>query len=338
VGVACAVGPAVVEVWARYGRLVLDVQHLGRGASGCYTIAESHEVALVVSSTGLPNDGAFALVRGSTLNFTASMRGEVSFGGETVSLRTLVREGRATVCGSTYSVSLRPGARCRVEHDAVTFFVNVVPPAEPLRLEFQSSRRLWVSTLIAFLLFASVLVPAYCARPRTARSDVALDERPAEHAVAAFAGHAAPDDLDALADSSADSSFAGSGAGNGAGDGDTDGSGDGDGDGDTEAGRWVSLDNPVLCQARDILAVEATHETHVSLLTPVGPCEVPEPGGIPQMARNFDPDRMILDAGIVPRDPPSRKTPSVIRRLNTALPPRFVDGSSPDPRAAARSS
>ena len=53
------------------------------------------------------------------------------------------------------------------------------------------------------------------------------------------------------------------------------------------------------CPELDLLALEAKRYVHPSMLTLVGPCETPTPGGIPQMARNFDPDLMQRNAGIL---------------------------------------
>ncbi len=328
-------GPSVVEVWALYGGRVLDVQHLSRAAStraasDCYTIGESHHVALVVPPAGLPQGHAFALVRGRTLNFTASMRGEVRCDGETLSLHALVRDGHATLCGSTYRYGLRPGARCRVEHGAVTFFVNVVPPEEPIRLDFQTCRRFWVSNARALVLAASVLVPVYLATPSTGEADVEIDERLGRDVVVAFARRPTPGEPKpelaaepvrvapgAGPDSATMQDRFGAGGGDGEGQGlgsaaDPRGGetsaaqgrrrGRGEGSeagGDAEASRWVRIGNSALCQPLDLLAVEARAYTHPTMPMRVGPCRTPEAGGIPQMARNFDPDIMARQAGIM---------------------------------------
>ncbi len=52
------------------------------------------------------------------------------------------------------------------------------------------------------------------------------------------------------------------------------------------------MNNSPRCQTLDLLAVEARSHTPPSLLTLITPCTPPEPGGVPQMARNFDPDMM----------------------------------------------
>lgn len=374
-GEAGAVPPSVVEVWALYGQRVLDVRHLGgarfAGASDCYTVGESHDVALVVPSAGLPSECAFTLVQGRTLNFTESMRGEVTDQGETLTLRALVRGGRASTCGSYYSYALGDGARCRVEHDAVTFFVNVVPPQEPIKLEFQTSRRFWAFNARSLALFASVLLPAYFATPSTGEGEVNVDRRLTQDGVVAFSSQptlGAPESTPAaereggsLAQGSMESQ-AGGGGGDGdsarggrgasggsevraewlnfapsrdrAGEGGGNGGGRGRGSGDDPRGsetvalanpgdhpgdgrgagdiptspasgsgdaatRRVSIDNSSRCETLDLLAVEATTPTHASKLMRVGPCKPQQSGGIPQMARNFDPDMMSRNSGIL---------------------------------------
>lgn len=354
-------GPTVVEVWALYGRRVLDARHLDGGAgSKRYTVGESHDVALVVPPAGLPSQPSFALVQGKTLNFTASMRGEVSCGGKTLSLRTLVHDGHATARGSTYSYPLTAGARCRIEHNAVTFFVNVVPPEAPLRLDGQSSRRFWAFNARSLLLFASVLIPAYFATPTADEPDIEIDERIEVETVVAFSNPPVPDEPTLAPDSDglggpADGRLplrgpgdggdgdgarggrggsgglpalgvgpelgpsrdrSGEGGGDGAGIGQGSGAGRGRGtearprrgDGDRrgltlagtsgatgtvnpEANRRGRINGSAQCQTLDLLAVEAKFHTHpiAALITP---CTPPEPGGIPQLARNFDPDMM----------------------------------------------
>lgn len=178
-------------MWALYGQRVLDVQHLGGDSSAratpeTYSIGESHNVALLIPPAGLPHGHGFALVQGRTLNFTASMRGEVICGGETLSLRALVRGGHATACRSTYSYTLQPGARCRVAHNAITFFVNLVPPEEPLRLESQWSSRLGPSNARVLVLLASVLAAAYLAGAPAGEADVEIDHRLVKNRVVAF--------------------------------------------------------------------------------------------------------------------------------------------------------
>lgn len=377
-GGAREVGPTVVEVWAQYGRRVLDVRHLGGSgdpASDSYTIGESHDVALVVPPAGLPSGPTFTLVRGRMLYFTESMRGDVDCAGATFTLRELIRHGHATVCGSAYRYPLEVGTRCRVEHNAVTFLVNVVPAEAPLRLSLQCSRPVWTSTARAFVLFASVLVPASFATRSTGQADVEVDGRLSSEAAFAFSGPPAPEEPESTRaleqgrtataqragtpqgqdggngrslrgevgdsggpearDGGADRAASGESFGEGGGEGEGRGRGSDSGrherappplpapderprgEGEPgaasatpprqngvprqggELGRWVNLDHSALCPKLDLLALEANSHTRPSMLMRVGRCEVPDPGGIPQMARNFDPDMMSRNAGIL---------------------------------------
>lgn len=371
------VGPTVVEVWALYGRRVLDVQHLDGGTPSdtAYTIGESHAVALVVPPAGLPDDRPFALVQDRTLNFTGSMRGEVTEQGETLTLHALARDGRASRCGSTYRYPLQVGARCRVQHNAVTFLVNVVPAEERLRLPLQTSRRFWAFNARSLALFASVITPAYFATPSTDDPDLGMDRLVVQDAVVAFSSEPkrgvpepSPSDgssHDAAAESSSSAHTIGDGGhgdqlwgGRGgpgeiephagipsaaetrerSGDGGGSGSGRGRGSGDVlrgsgaaqiaprghrmdvsgeghergaaapslgPSGPWsplaqrVRIDNAAQCETLDLLAVDASANTPPWALMHVAPCTPPPPGGVPQMARNFDPDMMSRNAGLL---------------------------------------
>ncbi|MGH1342447.1 MAG: AgmX/PglI C-terminal domain-containing protein [Nannocystales bacterium] len=346
---------------------MLDVRHLGGdssapAASDSYTVGESHHVTLVVPPAGLPNGHGFALVRGRTLYFTNSMRGEVCDGGQARTLRELVHDGQATVRDSVYSYPLRAGARCRLEHGAVTFFVNVVPWQAPPRLAMQSSRRFWAFNARSLVLFASVLLPAYLATPTAGEPELSVDTRPAVRNVASFFSQPPPGGAqsvlagsglgDPRADgedqppghglganrfgpprsrgASARSSPQGSPlrpgtspplSGEGGGDGAGVGQGSGHGGGDPKVGspsghtearvhaatttsvhrsgndRWNA--NSTRCQTLDLLAVKAKSYVPASRLTRIEPCDDPDPGGIPQMARNFDPDMMARNIGML---------------------------------------
>jgi hypothetical protein len=86
---------------------------MGDFVNRSYTIGESHGASFHVPPQGLPDGGAFPLVRGSdhefSLNFTQGMTGEVTFDGQSIPLGQLVSSGRAGSTGSSYTFPLPPG-------------------------------------------------------------------------------------------------------------------------------------------------------------------------------------------------------------------------------------
>lgn len=340
--------PCVIEVWALYRSTVLGVQHLRipgpeRAARVCYTIGEQHDATLVVDPAGLPHERAFALVRGSNLYFTSSMDGEVAVDGQTQSLEQLRAAGTCRRRSSTYAYPLRPGARCKVRHNGVTFLVNAVSPGEAIEHRFQSSRRFWSFTGGSFLLAASVLVPTYFATATASVTNIQMEDRWAEHRFVGYehqpewsfgagpwhplgrpgqggrgasgvSGHGASTRADEDQGGTGDGSGPGNsgighepsgsggasgrrgGEGSGGPHGDSQGVGDRGGEPSSprEAGSILSLTNDLPgCRGdEDLLLVEA--DSYFDLqFAQRSPCD------IPQLARNFDPDMMARNAGIL---------------------------------------
>jgi TonB family protein len=97
-----------------------------------YTIGEGHDATFHVPTTGLPDTAAFPLVRSTggdfTLNFTSSMRGEVSLEGQRIDLQQLVASGRAAATAGAYAFPIPRGASARIKHQDITFHVNAVKP------------------------------------------------------------------------------------------------------------------------------------------------------------------------------------------------------------------
>jgi TonB family protein len=97
-----------------------------------YTIGEGHNAVFHVPTAGLPSSAEFPLVRGQgefSLNFSSSMTGEVTHGGQRISLQELVSTGRAaSTGGGAFSFPIPNGASARVKHGDVTFLINSVNP------------------------------------------------------------------------------------------------------------------------------------------------------------------------------------------------------------------
>lgn|GEM_PF-2406929 len=325
---------------AFFGETLLDVRHLSGAPKETYTIGESHEATLVVPPHGLPNGGDFALVRGRTLRFTPSMRGDLTREGSTSTLQAW-----ATTRGSSSAFVLMPGDRCTVLHQGLTFVVRVVPQGEPQRLDAQYSRPVWTWTLRCLLVFLVALIPVYVSTaPDSGVGEHPIDLSRQPTDIATFASPAAPtepeptepgdegttdgedsDTVSAPAEPEDEQSGRGlSIEGDGGGPGDAfvtdaellpvgepgeegfEGLLLGHAGGSSRA--WLSsnrtrrrarLRTALPCHALDLLAIEAPRYTHTSLITFLGRCEAPNPGGIPQMARNFDPDVAARNAGLL---------------------------------------
>jgi hypothetical protein len=126
-----------------------------------YTLGESHDAAMHVPAATLPNGETFPLVRGEgeySLQFTAEMQGELTVGGESVSLAALIASGRATGAGAVFSVPLAPGAKARVRHGDLTFHIHSVAPGVVTARKGEFDKPFWVTNGSAFAVLGSLLV------------------------------------------------------------------------------------------------------------------------------------------------------------------------------------
>jgi TonB family protein len=112
-----------------------------------YTIGEGHHAVFHVPTAGLPDSVAFPLVRGGagefTLNFTKEMTGDVTMDGQKIGLQELVNSGRAAAAGSSYSFPLPPGVSCRVKYQDLTFHVNTVNPGAVVAGRSEVDKAFW---------------------------------------------------------------------------------------------------------------------------------------------------------------------------------------------------
>ena len=134
-----------------------------------YSIGEGHRATFTIPGQGLPNPAAFTLVKGgpgaSTLNFTKEMEGDVTLGGQKISLAELVSSGRAASFGATYSFPLPAGAHCEVKHGFLKFHVNSVPRGRVLARKSEADKPFWLFCTGSLIGLGSLLVLVHLALP-----------------------------------------------------------------------------------------------------------------------------------------------------------------------------
>lgn len=156
-----------LEVLAMWGTTVLDVRHYER--PGTYTIGQTDGVTHPVRGEALPADPyTLAETDGADMvvNVPDGVEGDVMLDGKVYSLDELKAAGklsRSSIPGS-HSLRLPPRARCRLKIDQLTFLVNSVAAAPPVRkvglfgqLDGQLMRYLAVAGVLHALFFAIVL-------------------------------------------------------------------------------------------------------------------------------------------------------------------------------------
>lgn len=131
-----------------------------------YTLGESHDAAFHVT---VPGHRELAIVQGErehTLHFTADMSGEVSVGDVHVTLEELIRNGRATLGeGGVYGYPLAAGARARLRHQGITFYIHSVAPGRVIARKSEIDRPFWFhnslsAATIGSLLLLSQMIPS----------------------------------------------------------------------------------------------------------------------------------------------------------------------------------
>ncbi|MBX7078810.1 MAG: AgmX/PglI C-terminal domain-containing protein [Nannocystaceae bacterium] len=128
-----------------------------------YTLGEGHHATFHAPPQGLPDGVAFPLVRGGdhhdyALQFTREMTGEVTLDGQRITLAELVSSGRAGAMGSSYSFPLPPGAHCRVQYGDLTFHVNSVAPGKVLATKSEADKPFWLYNAASLAVIGSMLV------------------------------------------------------------------------------------------------------------------------------------------------------------------------------------
>jgi TonB family protein len=227
-----------------------------------YTIGEGHQAQFTAPGQGLPDEAAFPLVRGGSLHFTQHMHGDVTLEGQTSSLGDLVSSGRAAATGSTYSLPIPVGARCRVQHGPLTFHVNQVAPGRVVARKSEVDKPFWLFSAASAVVLGSLLVLAHLAMPYA--TSMSLDDQLAENR---FVGYVSQPDESPKEEEQPIERQSVENAGGEA--------------GERHVGKEGEMGNPTAKRERGLYAMK-------------GPKDA-----IPQMARQFDPDMNARNAGIL---------------------------------------
>ena len=230
-----------------------------------YTIGEGHHAVFHVPGNNLPDPVAFPLVRSSEheflLNFTKDMTGECVLDGQKISLEELVSSGRAGAAGSSYSFPLPPGASCRVRYNDIVFHVNSVAPGKVIAGKSETDKPFWIYNGISLVVIGTFLVLTHLI-PEEARN-LNLDELMAENR---FVGYMNQPDETPEEEPPPEQENSDDEAG---------------GTGQRHKGEEGKMGKPTSKKPSGLYAMK-------------GPKDA-----IPQMARNFDPEMMARNAGIL---------------------------------------
>ncbi|MEM6293254.1 MAG: AgmX/PglI C-terminal domain-containing protein [Myxococcota bacterium] len=147
--------------------------------SSRYTIGEGESTSFATPAKALPSPAAFPLVSqgpaGDTcVQFAPGMAGHVTVGDQRYSLTELVSSGQASTNGSAFAFSLPSGARCRIQHDDVTFHVNSVAPGKVVAGRADSDKSFWLYNAASLAAIGTLLGLAQLAMPD--QGDLALDD------------------------------------------------------------------------------------------------------------------------------------------------------------------
>lgn len=162
-----------------------------------YTIGEGPEASFATPADALPSPTAFPLVRQDAdgqarVRFTADMEGDVTIEGEQHRLEALIESGQATAEGASFSLPLRAGARCRIRHGGLTFFVNSVAPGKVVAKRAETDKPFWLYNAASLLAVGTLLGLAHLAMPN--QGDFSLGD---EVSVNRFVGYIQqPDERD----------------------------------------------------------------------------------------------------------------------------------------------
>jgi TonB family protein len=231
-----------------------------------YTIGEGHHAVFHVPTQGLPDSVAFPLVRGGagefTLNFTKDMTGDVTMDGQKMSLQELVNSGRAAAAGSSYSFPLPQGVRCRVKYHDITFHVNTVNPGAIVAGRSEVDKAFWAYSGGTGVVAVSLWVLMRMIPDSVLAFD--LEEETGENRFVGYMNQ--PDEVKEEEPPPEDQEDSDEEAG---------------GTGQRHKGEEGKMGKPTSKQKSGLYAMK-------------GPKDA-----IPQMARNFDPEMMARQAGIL---------------------------------------
>ena len=244
----------------------IGVVRMGDKGVPNFTIGEGHEATFHTPVAGLPESAAFPLVRGgthgdATLNFTQDMTGDVTLDGQKLTLAELVSSGRAGASGSVYSFPLPPGAHCKVNYAGLTFHVNSVPPGKAIAAKSEADKPFWLYNAASLAVIGTLLVMTHLI-PEDAL-DMSLDDQMAENRFVGYMNQ--PDEIPEEEPPPEQE----------------DSDDEAGGTGQRHKGEEGKMGKPTSKQKSGLYAMK-------------GPKDA-----VPQMARNFDPDMMARNAGIL---------------------------------------
>lgn len=242
----------------------LGVVRLGdRGVSN-YRIGEGHDAEFNTGSAGLPGE-TFALVQsgagGHVLNFTPAMAGEVSVGEQSISLAELADSGHAAGNGSAYAYALPAGARCKVQHGELTFFVNEVAAGKRLAGKSEADKPFWAYNAASLAAVGSLLVMTHLIADESMGMEMEMGDMDSR-----YVGYMTQPDIEEEEVIEDPEPVDGEQAG---------------GEGERHVGEEGAMGNPTKKAANKMYASK-------------GPKTA-----VPQMARSFDPDMQTRSAGIL---------------------------------------
>ena len=241
------------------------IVRLGDTGVGNYTVGEGHGATFHVPTAGLPDSAAFPLVRSNnndyTLNFTQDMTGDVTLEGQKLALSELVSSGRAGAMGSMYSFPLPMGAKCRLEHNGLTYHVNTVPPGKAIAGKSETDKPFWIYNAGSFAVLGTLLVMVHLIPEEELSMN--MDELMAENR---FVGYMNQPDETPEEEPPPEQEDSDDEAG---------------GQGQRHKGEEGKMGKPTSKQKSGLYAMK-------------GPKDA-----VPQMARNFDPEMMARNAGIL---------------------------------------
>ncbi len=232
---------------------------------GSYTLGEGSHAVFPAPTQGLPDAAAFPLVRGShndyTLNFTQDMAGDVTLEGQRLSLAELVASGRAGAMGSVYSFPMPAGAHVRLMHNGVSYHVNTVPPGKAIATKSEADKPFWIYNAASFAVIGTLLVMVHLIPEEELSMN--MDELMAENR---FVGYMNQPDETPEEEPPPEQENSDDEAG---------------GQGQRHKGEEGKMGKPTSKQKSGLYAMK-------------GPKDA-----VPQMARNFDPEMMARNAGIL---------------------------------------
>jgi hypothetical protein len=230
-----------------------------------YTLGEGHHATFHLPAQGLPDGTAFPLVRGGDhdyqLQFTREMTGEVQLDGQKITLAELVASGRAGSMGSAYSFPLPHGAHARVQYGDITFHVNSVAPGRVLATKSEADKPFWLYNAASLAVIGSLLVLVHLIPEDI--GDMNYDELSADNRFVGYMNQPdeIPEEEPPPEQENSDD--------------------DAGGTGQRHKGEEGKMGKPTSKNKSGLYAMK-------------GPKDA-----IPQMARNFDPDMMARNAGIL---------------------------------------